>query len=448
MNPAAALLLFLAIVLVSTVSRSSAALVIVGAVCYLTQTQEITIAGFHMTAIRIVLLAGLCRVLRSGDFKRLEFNQIDRAVAVYPLMMTTAVMLRIQTNEAFVYELGLSYDILLSYYVFRCLLNKANDVSVFLQRLGFLILPMAVSMLVESATGHNLFAAMGGTEAQNMRAGRLRCQGAFRSGITAGIFGATLLPIFVMMLPNRDNRRAAVVGIFSGIAIVYTSNSSGPLMGLLGGVSALLFWPWRQNMRRIRWGIVTALVLLHLVMKAPVWFLIAKISDITGGDGWYRSQLIDQFFKHFSDWWLCGTSETGDWMPTGLWDPKTGKVSADMTNQYVACGVNGGLCSLWVYVLIIVRCFRQLGNAAKIIKPHFQNDERMLWGIGATLFAHAFAIISVTYWDQMYVPWWGLLGIISALTGDILRTRPVAMFDVETQETTTVSGRSVSSCAV
>jgi hypothetical protein len=172
-------------------------------------------------------------------------------------------------------------------------------------------------------------------------------------------------------------------------------------------------------------------------MKAPVWFLIAKISNFTGGDGWYRSQLIHQFIMHFSDWWLLGTSETGDWMPTGILNPITGVVSADMTNQYVAVGVNGGLLSLFVFVLILVRCFRNLGDAASALRLHSRNDQMLLWGVGATLFAHAFALISVTYWDQMYVPWWGLLGIISSVTSDLVRTYPVAEFEDETQEAIT-----------
>jgi hypothetical protein len=253
------------------------------------------------------------------------------------------------------------------------------------------------------------------------------------------------MPVFVMMYKTGSKKLSATVGLLSALVIVYTSNSSGPLMGLFGGFVALLFWPWRRNMRAIRWGIAVALLCLHLLMKAPVWFLIARISDITGGDGWYRSELIDQFFKHFSDWWLLGTSNTGDWMPTGLWDPKTGVITADLTNQYVSAGVNGGLWSLFIYVLIIVRCFKQLGNAAKAVRPIFRNEELILWGLGSTLFAHAFAIISVTYWDQMYVPWWGLLAIISGVTANIIKAEAADDAEIEGGEPMPAMARAVPS---
>ncbi len=73
-------------------------------------------------------------------------------------------------------------------------------------------------------------------------------------------------------------------------------------------------------MRAIRWGIVVILLALHAVMKAPVWFLISRLSELTGGSGWYRSALIDAFIRHFDEWWLIGTGYTAHWMPTGLCD--------------------------------------------------------------------------------------------------------------------------------
>src|SRR5260221_11153691 len=108
-------------------------------------------------------------------------------------------------------------------------------------------------------------------------------------------------------------------------------------MGFLSGLLALIFWPLRRDMRSVRWGIVAVLVGLHLAMKVPVWYIFSKMSDLTGGDGWHRSYLIEQFIKHFSDWWFVGTSDTGDWMSTTLADG-----SADITNQYVAAGIIGG----------------------------------------------------------------------------------------------------------
>ena len=60
------------------------------------------------------------------------------------------------------------------------------------------------------------------------------------------------------------------------------SHSSGPLLSYVCMIGALIFWRWRQHMPRVRWGILIGLFVLHLVMKAPVWFLIARISEVEG----------------------------------------------------------------------------------------------------------------------------------------------------------------------
>ena len=78
-------------------------------------------------------------------------------------------------------------------------------------------------------------------------------------------------------------------------------------MTILFGIIALCFWPFRKIMRAVRWGLVFAVVLLQMVMKADVWFLLSRISDISGGSGWHRAMLIDNFIRHFGDWWLVGT---------------------------------------------------------------------------------------------------------------------------------------------
>jgi len=47
--------------------------------------------------------------------------------------------------------------------------------------------------------------------------------------------------------------------------------------------------------------------------ESPIWFLIGRLSAIIGGTGWARSELIDQAIKHFSEWWLLGTTYTAHW---------------------------------------------------------------------------------------------------------------------------------------
>ena len=60
-------------------------------------------------------------------------------------------------SEVVPFYMGVIYNVLLSYFVFRGLLKSWPDVIEFLSLLGLLIVPMALSMLYESATGYNVF---------------------------------------------------------------------------------------------------------------------------------------------------------------------------------------------------------------------------------------------------------------------------------------------------
>ena len=80
----------------------------------------------------------------------------------------------------------------------------------------------------ESATGYNIFKTLGGIkEGPVVREGAFRCQGAFRSSITAGIFGATLVPVFAGLYMAKIHRARAAVGIIAGLIITFLPTPVG-----------------------------------------------------------------------------------------------------------------------------------------------------------------------------------------------------------------------------
>jgi hypothetical protein len=394
--------------------RQWAVLGVMLAVCYITQGQQIPVLGFHFTTIRVVLLAGLIRVINRGEIRQLHLNSIDRCLIAYAVASIIIPTIREGTSQIFIYQLGCMYDAVLSYFVLRSLILTLEDAKIVLARMAFLIVPLAVCTVLEHITARNIFHVFGGVpEMAWMRDGHVRSMAVFRCPITAGSFGSTLGVLYLTLIYCGIHRRAALVGFAASLVIMIMAGSSGPLMGFGGGLVALGFWVLRDRMRVVRWSIFLTLLGLHLIMNAPVWFLMGRISDVVGGGGYYRAELIDQFVKSFSQWWLMGVSDTSDWMPTG-----TIFGGADITNQFVAVGVNGGLGLLIIYVAFIVKCFQQLGRERKAvetdsIQPDFQTSF-LLWGMGATLFAHVLNLISVTYFDQMQVAWYLLIAMISA----------------------------------
>lgn len=396
--------------------RHWAALAILAGVCYLTQGQEIEV-GFHFTAIRIVLLAGLIRVVARGELRQIRVNAIDRALATYALCLVFIATIRVGTTDELVYQLGVLYNICLSYFVFRALLKEASDIHRALNLLAIAIIPFALLMIRESIVGTNPFAVFGGvSETSLVRDGHVRSQGSFRQAITAGAFGSTMALFFVSMAFVGVKRRVALVGFIAAFVIVICAHSSGPLLGLMLGMVSLASWKIRSHMRAVRWSIVIALISLHFVMKAPVWFLLARIGDLIGGGGYHRAYLIDRFVSDFDSWWLLGTSDTADWFPYQLHFG-----SADITNQFVSDGINAGLIGLILSVVLMVRCFQSVGLAIQRARGKDPSGEKFLWGIGSTLVGSIGILFSVTYFDQMHVVWYFFLACIAAAAENPLR---------------------------
>jgi hypothetical protein len=260
-------------------------------------------------------------------------------------------------------------------------------------------------------THRNIFSAFGGVpEDVWIRNGHVRSMASFRCPITAGSFGATLMPLYAGMWFSRSRRGGAMVGLIVTTTIVLMANSSGPLMAYVAGLVGLLFWPLRRKMQMVRRTLVVVLFCLHMVMKSPVWFLIARVSDITGGGGYHRAHLIDECIKRFSTWWLMGTDNTADWMPTQI------NGGADITNQFILMAIGGGLLGFVLFVFFLFRCFQSLGIMMKAVRGWSYKEEWLLWGMGASLFSHLVNLNSVSYFDQMEVMWFFLLAAIASLT--------------------------------
>jgi hypothetical protein len=410
MNSIGAALTLVASLTVILAPRRFAVMGIFAGVCYITQGQVLDVGGFHFYAIRIILFSGFIRILMRSELQRIRLSKIDWAVLAYTIC---AALVSISRTGLWQEQVGITYNITLSYLVCRCLVTDWSDFQALLPSLALLIAPLALCMVAESLTRHNVFDFMGGHSPSD-RDGRPRCTGAFRGPHTAGTFGATLMPLFAGIFFVPGKRSASVIGFVAATAITYTSNSSGPLMAYLSCIIALTFWPLRQDMRKVRRGIVFALVAYTLVSKAPVWYVFSKVSDLTGGDGWHRSYLMDQCFKHISDWWLSGTEDTSAWAVTHMaWG------GADITNEYVSNAANAGLGGLLLFILILVRSFQNLGLTLKVLRNVSPHTEWLLWCVSCALLGHVVTLFSVTYFDQMHVIWWGFLAMIASVTGDI-----------------------------
>jgi hypothetical protein len=255
----------------------------------------------------------------------------------------------------------------------------------------------------ERTTGQNSLSTLfaGVPRFPEIRGGNVRAQAAFGHSILAGVFGATLLPLFVGLWSKRY-KLIALLGTVSALVVAVSAGGSTALLALLSGIAALLFWPARRQMRIFRWAVTISLVCLHLVMKAPVWALVGRVGLVDGSSGYHREMLVDQTIRHFGDWWLVGVRETESW-GWSMWDT---------SNFYVEVAVTGGLITLVCFITVIVRSFKTMGRARSASEGDL-STEWYCWTLGAALFATAVAFFGVTYFDQTIVVWYVLLAMVS-----------------------------------
>jgi hypothetical protein len=415
LHPAVLIALLIAGVSMFVLSRRNAIIPFLAAALLIPTDQVLLIGPAHFPMLRLLVLFGIVRIVKEKISSKARLfsggmNKIDWAVILMTAFVALNGILLFQESAATINQLGTLYTVFGVYFLLRFLIRNEDDIWRAIQTLAWVAAIVAVIMTYEQATGHNPYAMLGGSRAANylslaVRDARFRAQGPFSHSILAGTFGAVLMPLFVALWWKGRNRGTAVTGIISATVITIACNSSTPVLGYAAGILALCLWPVRQWMRVLRWGVVLALISLHLVMKAPVWHLISRV-DITGGSSsWHRFMLVDQCIRHFGDWWLMGVKDTSTW-GFEMWDT---------ANQYVSTCENSGLLPFLLLIAILVYGFKYLGRARRAAG----NDRKtalFMWALGSALFANAVAFFGISYFDQTTVVWYALLAMISVAT--------------------------------
>ena len=225
MNSLALAIAFPLVLVVLCGSKRMALLAIAAGVLYLPQYQAVEVLGITLTSTRVFELAGFLRVLLRGETGAVQFNKIDRTFLLLYAYTTLVFLLRSETQQKEM--IGTTIDAVFSYFTFRALIGDVEDVRWFLRRFLLCLVPFAGLLAVESQTGQNPFAVLGGGFF-DMRDGRLRALGSFRNASSLGTLGASLLPLYVALAWDRDGRISGGLGVGIACAIVYYSNSGGP----------------------------------------------------------------------------------------------------------------------------------------------------------------------------------------------------------------------------
>lgn len=412
MHPLVALVMVVSIILTLVLPRKRIIVPFLICAFLIPVGQMLVVGGVHLFALRIVILfAGARMIFTKLTTKKSilggRFDSVDVVFIVWATYRALAFLVLFSfQSAALVNQVAFLLDVFGGYFLVRFMIHDVDDIRLAVKTLAVIAFIVGLCMVNEKLRNQNIFGYLGGQSVvPQVRDGAIRAQGTFEHPILAGSFGATVLPLFFWLWHGCKEKRFAVIGAIGSTCMVLSAASSTPLLAYVAGIVGVCFWPMRNYMRVFRWGLVIVLLGLNVVMKASVWFLIARV-DLTGASsGYHRAMLVDTFVRHFREWWLFGTTNNANW-GFDMWD---------LSNQFVAEGVSGGLVTFGCFIALISMSFGKLGKARKAARGD-RNQEWLFWFLGSALLSHVVAYFGISYFDHTQISWFALLAMISAAT--------------------------------
>lgn len=358
------------------------------AACFVPMDQRIIILSFDFTLLRLLILTGVIRLVIQNETRTIEWNLFDKLILYWILVGSFVYVIRVPSVGSIIYKSGVMFDTLGTYWICRTILRTWEDIISTVKFLAYFAILTAPLIALESLLKTNLFSVFGHTAGAFHR-GRFRAAGPFPHYIILGCFWATLIPIFYSWFKANRNKRLFVTAIIACLCNVFFSASSTPIMTVL---SAFIFWNffnYRVYGRVIFYSTCLGLLVMHIIMKAPVWHIIARVNVFGGSTGWHRYFLFDNFIKHASEWFWFGTNSTSHW----------GHGQSDLTNQFVLEGVRGGSITLLIFIILIYQAVRIPGVLS--LKTNNPEIKWFNWGLCVCMLSHFITFWGVSYFGQI-----------------------------------------------
>ena len=403
-HPAILVLTIVACILITRINIRYSIILMVFLSIMIPISQKFQIFTLNFIIFRVLVLAGWIKIIISKDLKLGKLTKTDKAIIYWVILSSTVYIIQQYNIDAVKNRLGFAYDAIGVYFLYRILIKRKEDIDTIINSLAIVSAIVAISMSIEQLTGKNWFYVFGGVgEFTQIRMGRLRSTGPFDVSISAGVFGATMFPLYFSMWRHKwGSAFFGIIGTLSACVLVITSSSATPLIVVVSGFAAILFWPLRNNMRMVRYGILFSLGILQIILVSPVWSLIQDFTVIKGASGLHRFMLVDNLINRFDEWFLLGVKTTHHW----------GYYMFDGANQYFNEAVTGGILKFASFIMIIVFSFSIIGKKIKIITD--TSSQKKFWALGSVLFANLVAFMGISYWDQMLFVWYLLLALVTS----------------------------------
>lgn len=369
------------------------------AACFVPTDQRIILMGLDFTVLRILVTAGILRVLLRRENKRIKWNRFDYMVFAWVICGAFVYSIQWMSAKAIINRCGVLFDVIGLYWLFRKTVRSWDDVKAAVNSYAISIMILAPLVALEWASGDNPFELLGRVTTL-VRDQRYRCQAAFPHSIMLGLFCATLLPLFVGFAGLGKNKLFYGIAIGAVMFIIAATASSTPILTAAAVVVLIGMYKFRKYTSPAAWSILFMLFGLHFIMNKPVWHLLARVNVLGSSTGWHRFNIIDQAIKHFGQWAILGCKSTASW----------GWGLGDVTNQFILEGVRGGFVTL---ILFIIMLFTALKSILKMCIREPVGEKRfLLWSIFVMILAHCISFLGVSYFGQITMLYYMSLSMI------------------------------------
>jgi hypothetical protein len=358
------------------------------AACFVPMNQRFIIFDLDFTILRILTLFGILRLVFRNETREVIWNTFDKLIVSWSIVGSVIYIIQVGNTSGFIYKSGVMFDCLGMYWLFRQTIRNWDDINQTIRMFAFFAIITAPIIGMEKIQQSSYFSVFGPVQGQFHRQ-RYRCAGPFPHYIMMGTFWAVLLPLFYAQIKAKKHKILYFIAISAAISNVYLSASSTPIMTT---IAIILFWylyEYRMHGKKILWASIFVLFSLHLIMKAPVWHLMARADIFAGSTGWHRYYLFDNFIKNFSEWFLIGTRDTAHW----------GRGLNDITNQFVLEAVRGGFITLVLFTIIIYNAIKIPGRLS--LSETDSEKVWILWAICVAMLGHFFTFWGVSFFGQI-----------------------------------------------
>jgi len=368
---------------------------------------------------RIVIVALLAKILIGTDLaNKFKFMWLDRLVVILFAAEIVAGLTTTDAMELIEYRMGDFFDMALPYFAVRLILKNRDEYVSLLKVIAWSAGILGIFGFYESLTGRNLLLfgrVVGPSEIRLTYFYRAftTMRHAIYYGVFSGMVGGLCLGLWGNVKRNASLYKVLIGLVFLGS---FSSMSSGGLMAMIGALSFVACYRYRQYWRTAVVWIIVMCCVVEIVSNRHFYDVVDRFA-FNSATAWYRGRLFEvAFFEGgMSGHWI-----TGYGFEDPGWGPRIDmRQHTDMVNHYIMKLVRYGLVGFIPFCAVIVSALMTLFRGFWSVAN--DRDTWLIWCLAAGLWAVLLAFNSVSLFGSPMVLLFIMFGFCGVLPSVVER---------------------------